>query len=302
MSSIIKVCDLTKSFSEIHAVDHLNFTVEEKEVYGFIGQNGAGKSTTIRMLLTLIQPDSGDIEMFGMSLKKHRIDILRRTGAIIEKPDLYKYMTAFENLKLFGLLSGVQLNEKQLMDQLHLVGIADRAHSKVKTFSQGMRQRLGIAVALVHDPDLVILDEPLNGLDPQGIADIRQLVKHLSKDKGKTIFISSHLLTEMEQVADSLLVIHKGKKVAEGKTNELLNPELNDIEVETDSAEIVMAWLQNTKWGKYLKQVDKGRIIIRIKRSEVPGFIQMLSQSTLPVYSIRQRNSLEDYFLSMTTK
>jgi len=302
MSSIIKVCDLTKSFSEIHAVDHLNFTVQQKEVYGFIGQNGAGKSTTIRMLLTLIQPDTGDIEMFGMNLKKHRADILRKTGAIIEKPDLYKYMTAFENLKLFGLLSGVRLSEKQLMDQLHLVGLAERANSKVKTFSQGMRQRLGIAVALVHDPELVILDEPLNGLDPQGIADIRHLIKHLSKDKGKTIFISSHLLTEMEQVADSLLIIHKGKKVAEGKTNELLTPELKDIEVETDSAEEMITRLQNTQWSSFIKKIDKERIAIRIKRSEVPDFIQTLGQLALTVYSIRQKNSLEDYFLSLTTK
>ena len=171
MSSIIQVRDLTKSFKEILAVDHLTFTVNEKEVYGFLGQNGAGKSTTIRMLLTLIEPSDGTIEIFGMPLKKNRNEILRRIGGIIEKPDLYKYLTAFENLSLFARISGVRLNKKQLMDQLEKVGLAGRAESKVSTYSQGMRQRLGIAVALVHDPDLVILDEPLNGLDPQGMAD-----------------------------------------------------------------------------------------------------------------------------------
>jgi ABC-type multidrug transport system ATPase subunit len=301
MSAIINVRGLTKSFGEIKAVDHLTFTVNEKEVYGFIGQNGAGKSTTIRMLLSLIRPGSGEIEIFGMDLKKHRNEILRKTGAIIEKPDLYKYLTAFENLKLFAVLSGIKLSEKQFIDQLYLVGLADRAHSKVKTFSQGMRQRLGIAVALVHDPDLIILDEPMNGLDPQGMADVRNLINHLSKDKGKTIFISSHLLTEMEQIADSLLIIHKGKKVVEGKMNELLNPEVNDVEVETDSARVLMAQLQNTKWGNYIQLVNDEKILIRIKRQDVPAFIQTLGQMTIPVYSIRQKHTLEDYFLSLTT-
>lgn len=302
MSAIISVCDLTKSFNEISAVDHLNFTVQEKEVYGFIGQNGAGKSTTIRMLLTLIKPDAGEIELLGMSLKRHRTEILKRTGAIIEKPDLYKYLSAFDNLKLFASLSGVQRNERQLMDQLDLVGLSGRAHSKVKTFSQGMKQRLGIAVALVHDPELVILDEPMNGLDPQGIADIRHLIKHLSKERGKTIFISSHLLTEMEQVADSLLIIHKGKKIVEGKTSEMLNPELNDVEIETDSAEIMITQLKNTKWGSSIKQVNDNSILVQTNREEIPHLIQTLGQTALPVYSIRQKNSLEDYFLSQTTR
>ena len=216
MPSIIDVRGLTKSFNEITAVDDLTFTVKEKGVYGFLGQNGAGKSTTIRMLLSLIRPTHGEIRIFGLDLSTHRKEILQQIGAIIEKPDLYKYLTAIENLNLFAAMSGLKLKRKQLMDKLEKVGLAERADSKIKTYSQGMKQRLGIAVALVHDPDLIILDEPMNGLDPQGIADIRQLINHLSKDHGKTVFISSHLLSEMEQVADSLLIIHKGKKIAEG--------------------------------------------------------------------------------------
>lgn len=302
MSSIIQVRDLTKSFKEILAVDHLTFTVNEKEVYGFLGQNGAGKSTTIRMLLTLIEPSDGTIEIFGMPLKKNRNEILRRIGGIIEKPDMYKYLTAFENLSLFARISGVRLNKKQLMDQLEKVGLAGRAESKVSTYSQGMRQRLGIAVALVHDPDLVILDEPLNGLDPQGMADIRNLIIHLSKDMGKTVFISSHLLSEMELVADSLLIIDKGKKIVEGKMNTLLNPKTTDVEVEAGSIELLLQKLNDSRWKESLRKSNSKKITLHMNREEVPLFIKELSQLDVPLYSVRPKHSLEDYFLSLTVK
>lgn len=217
MSSIIQVKDLNKDFGEIKAVSNLSFSVPAGQVYGFLGQNGAGKSTTIRMLLTLIKPSSGTIQIFGMELQKHRKEILRKVGAIIERPDLYKYLTALENLRIFGIMSGIKVSEKKLMDQLAMVGLADRAHSKVKTYSQGMKQRLGIATALVHDPELIILDEPTNGLDPQGIADIRNLILHLKKDLGKTLVVSSHLLGEVELIADSMIIIDKGKNWWKGK-------------------------------------------------------------------------------------
>src|SRR5688572_20766905 len=163
MSTIIKVNNLTKDFKELRAVNDLSFSVARGEVYGFLGQNGAGKSTTIRMLLTLIEPTGGTVEVFGYDLYKHRKEILRKTGAIIEKPDLYKYLTALENMRLFARMSGVRHTDKQLTTQLEKVGLSERAESKVKTYSQGMKQRLGIAVALVHDPELIILDEPTNG-------------------------------------------------------------------------------------------------------------------------------------------
>ena len=302
MSSIIQVRNLTKSFNEIHAVDNLSFTVSEKEVYGFLGQNGAGKSTTIRMLLTLIEPSAGEIEIFGLNLYKHRNEILRRTGAIIEKPDLYKYLSALDNLKLFAVYSGVKLSQKQIMDQLEVVGLAERAHSKVKTFSQGMKQRLGIAVALVHDPDLIILDEPMNGLDPQGIADVRDLINYLSKEKGKTIFISSHLLTEMEQIADSLLIIHKGKNIVEGKMDDLLNPELHEVEIESGSPDKLIEDLRKSKWGVSIKSINNHKLLLRIGKQDITELIHYIGKMELPVYSIRQKNSLEDYFLSLTAK
>ena len=300
MSSIIEVRGITKEFNEITAVDNLTFTVNEKEVYGFLGQNGAGKSTTIRMLLSLIRPTNGEIKIFGLNLLTHRREILQRAGAIIEKPDLYKYLTAIENLNLFATMSGLKLDRKQLMNKLEKVGLAERADSKIKTYSQGMKQRLGIAVALVHDPDLIILDEPMNGLDPQGIADIRHLINHLSKDLGKTVFISSHLLTEIEQVADSLLIIHKGKKIAEGSLQELLNPEKSRIEIETRSAKELEVQLKQTAWGIKIIEVNGDRLVMQLKREEVPVLIQQLTEMKTDIYSVHKKNSLEDYFLSIT--
>ena len=301
MPSIIDVSGLTKSFNEIIAVDNLTFTVKENGVYGFLGQNGAGKSTTIRMLLSLIRPTKGEIRIFGLDLSTHRKEILQRIGAIIEKPDLYKYLTAIENLNLFATMSGLKLKRKQLIDKLEKVGLAERADSKIKTYSQGMKQRLGIAVALVHDPDLIILDEPMNGLDPQGIADIRQLINHLSKDQGKTIFISSHLLSEMEQVADSLLIIHKGKKIAEGNMNQLLNPEQSRIEVETRSAIEFELQLKQTAWANNIISVNGQKIIMQMRREEVPAFVQQMAERKQDIFSIHKKNSLEDYFLSLTS-
>jgi ABC-type multidrug transport system ATPase subunit len=300
MSSIIEVRRLTKSFNEIIAVDDLSFTVNKNEVYGFLGQNGAGKSTTIRMLLSLIRPTHGQIKIFGLNLLKHRKEILQRVGAIIEKPDLYKYLTALENLRFFAAMSGLKLNRQQLLDKLEKVGLSERADSKVKTYSQGMKQRLGIAVALVHDPELIILDEPMNGLDPQGIADIRHLISHLSKDLGKTVFISSHLLSEMEQVADSLLIIHKGKKIAEGKMQQLLNPDQSKVEVEVNSAAELEQKLKESGWGKKIISSNGRKLTMHMKKEEIPLFVHQMSEMKQKIYSIYQKNSLEDYFLSLT--
>lgn len=299
MSSIIDVNGLTKSFNGLIAVDDLSFTVPRGEVYGFLGQNGAGKSTTIRMLLTLIRPTSGSISILGHDLFHHRRQILKQTGAIIEKPDLYKYLTALENLSIMARLSGIRPTKKELMLQLERVGLAERAESKVKTYSQGMKQRLGIACALVHDPQLIILDEPTNGLDPQGIADVRNLILSLSKTDGKTVFVSSHLLSEIEVIADSMLIIDKGRKVAEGKRSDLLNPSDTVVLLETEDDEQTKSFLLSTQWGKYLH--NKKEIVLRMNRSEVPVLNAALVQEGVKVFSLRAKHSLEDYFLSLTT-
>jgi ABC-type multidrug transport system ATPase subunit len=300
MRSVIEVKHLSKDFREVKAVDDLSFSVPEGKIYGFLGQNGAGKSTTIRVLLTLIEPTEGDIEIFGMNLKKNRKEILKRTGAIIEKPDLYKYLTAKENLEIFAAMSGIKIPGKKIMEQLEKVGLAERATSKVKTYSQGMRQRLGIAVALINDPELIILDEPMNGLDPQGIADVRNLILHLSKEMGKTLFVSSHLLNEMEIIADLMLIIDKGRKVVEGSVAELLNPEKINVEMETTYPDIAAQRIKDSEWGRHFLSVSEGKIVLRMKQEEIPGFIRQVVQMNIDVISVRPRHSLEDYFLSLT--
>lgn len=302
MTPVIQVKHLTRHFGEIRAVDDLSFTVPAGQVYGFLGQNGAGKSTTIRMLLTLIQPGSGSIELFGMDLQRHRREILRQTGAIIERPDLYKYLTARENLRIFALISGVRATEKKLMDQLAMVGLADRAHSKVKTFSQGMKQRLGIAVALVHDPQLIILDEPTNGLDPQGIADMRHLILHLSNDLGKTVLVSSHLLHEIELIAGSMLIIDKGKKVAEGTKEELLNPVKTQVELITANDTISLELLRETTWAPFIVNSATGPLLLEIEKHRVPALNRTLVEKGIDVISLRPKHSLEDFFLSLTRR
>ncbi|MDQ6609425.1 MAG: ABC transporter ATP-binding protein [Bacteroidota bacterium] len=300
MSFIIDVKGLTKVFKEITAVDELSFSVNKGEVYGFLGQNGAGKSTTIRMLLTLIRPTSGSISILGKDLLHHRKEVLQQSGAIIEKPDLYKYLTALENISIMAKLSGVKLTKKELMYQLERVGLQERANSKVKTFSQGMKQRLGIACALVHNPQLIILDEPTNGLDPQGIADVRNLILSLSKDEGKTIFVSSHLLGEIEMIADSLLIIDKGRKVAEGKSSELLHPSETLVLLETDNDDRTKAILQGSQWDNYLQQ-EAANITLKMHRDVVPQLNNFLVQNNIAVFALRSKHSLEDYFLSLTT-
>ena len=301
MAILINVKNLSKTFGKINAVDDLSFSVEEGRIYGFLGQNGAGKSTTIRMLLTLVKPDNGEIEIFGMNLFKHRNEILKQVGAIVERPDLYKYLTAFENLKIYAALSEMKISEQAILDKLELVGLSERRHDKVKTFSQGMKQRLGIAVALVHDPRLLILDEPTNGLDPQGIADMRNLLLQLSKEAGKTLMISSHLLTEVEMIADDMLIIDRGKKVIEGKVKELLNPAQTLVEIETAHVNETYEKLLKGKWKENVVAKKEHSILFRLHINQVPALNRELVQMGQDVYSIRTKHSLEDFFISITT-
>src|SRR6476646_6762605 len=301
MQDIIKVTSLSKEFGNLTAVDDLSFKVQQGDVYGFLGQNGAGKSTTIRMLLSLIAPTKGHIELFGLNLRSHRIEILKQVGAIIEKPDSYKYLSAYENLKLFAKLSGIRCKEKQLMQQLQMVGLEERAFSKVKTFSQGMKQRLGIAVSLVHDPKLIILDEPTNGLDPQGIADMRNLILHLSREMKKTIFVSSHLLNEIEHVATRVLIIDKGKKVIEGSSEELFDPSNTIVEIDSTNNFECLQLLQQSQWQQYLQPQRRHSVLLKMNRNQLPQLNKWLVENNVAVISFQPRHTLEDFFLQVTS-
>ncbi|MEO0065062.1 MAG: hypothetical protein RI983_388 [Bacteroidota bacterium] len=300
MQQIVKVSGLSKQFGSFTAVDQLSFSVEEGDVYGFLGQNGAGKSTTIRMLLTLITPTEGNMELFGLPLQSHRKEILQQIGAVIEKPDVYKYLSAYENLKLFARLSGIKPTRTVLMNQLELVGLADRAHDIVKTFSQGMKQRLGIGIALVHNPQLIVLDEPTNGLDPQGIADIRNLILFLSREQKKTVIVSSHLLNEIEQIATRILIIEKGKKLVEGTASTLINAEQAILEMEVSNKESANRILASSEWSNQILPEREGKLLVKIKRSDIPAFNRMLASNGVDIYSLASRNNLEDYFLQVT--
>ncbi|MCK9401762.1 MAG: ABC transporter ATP-binding protein [Chitinophagaceae bacterium] len=301
MQAIVNVTGLTKQFKNLTAVRDLSFSVNEGDVYGFLGQNGAGKSTTLRMLVSLIEPSAGEVEIFGKKLRTHRNEILREVGAVIEKPDVYKYLSAYENLKLFARLSGVKITNEKLMSQLYQVGLASRAKDTVKTFSQGMKQRLGIAIALVHNPKLIILDEPTNGLDPQGIADIRNLVLHLSKDLKKTLIISSHLLSEIEQVATRVLIIDKGGKIIEGNAAELFDPSQTIVELQTFNNVFALQQLQLSSWKAHLQAQRDTAILIRLDRQLIPQLHRSLVDMDIQVLSLQPRHSLEDYFLQVTS-
>ena len=298
--SVIKVQTLSKSFGAIKAVDQLSFEVAAGQVYGFLGQNGSGKSTTIRMLLSLIHPSEGHIEMFGQSLTEHRSAILEQVGAVIERPDSYPYLTAQEHLNLFAKLRKQKITAAKIEATLSQVGLLARANDKVQTYSLGMKQRLGIGIALLHDPKLIILDEPTNGLDPQGIADIRQLIQSLSKEEGKTVLVSSHLLSEIEQIASHILIIHQGKKMAEGPTSSLLDPNKTIVQIKTlddlDAKQKLMA----SAYRSNLLDRSEG-LYLTIPKLEIPALNAFIVASNIDLVSLEAKNSLEDYFLQLTS-
>ena len=298
--SVIKVQALSKNFGAIKAVDQLSFEVTAGQVYGFLGQNGSGKSTTIRMLLSLIHPSQGHIEIFGQSLTGNRSAILEQIGAVIERPDLYPYLTAQEHLTLFAKLRKQKIAPSKIEATLAQVGLLARANDKVQTYSLGMKQRLGIGIALLHDPQLIILDEPTNGLDPQGIADIRQLIKSISKDQGKTVLVSSHLLSEIEQIATHILIIHQGKKMAEGPTSSLLDPNKTIVQIKTLDDADAKQKLKASAYSTNLLERTEG-LYLTIPKLEIPALNAFIVASNIDLVSLEAKNSLEDYFLQLTS-
>lgn len=297
----VSVKDLYKKFGDVQALKGLSFTVHKGDVYGFLGQNGSGKSTSIRVMLGLVKPDEGQVEIFGKNLYQHKNEILKKTGAVIERPDVYKYLSAYDNLAIFARLSGLSVKRDFILQQLDKVGLADRAHSKSETYSQGMKQRLGIAIALIHDPDLIILDEPTNGLDPQGITDMRNLIISLRKDHNKTVIVSSHLLSEIELVATRMLVIHQGKKVAEGEVTELLNPERSLFEIKTTNDAAALDFIRSSHWMPNFEENREG-IFLRMHKKDMALLINDLVEISVGILSAEQKQSLEEYFLSLTNQ
>ncbi|MGB9663465.1 MAG: ABC transporter ATP-binding protein [Ignavibacteria bacterium] len=301
MEIILQTKNLTKRFNKLVAVDNLDLIVYKGDVFGFLGPNGAGKSTTIRMLTSLIYPDKGEIFLFNEKLSPKNKKVLRRVGAIVENPDFYLYLTAYKNLELLTRLYGIQPTKNQIMEILEFVGLANRWNSKVKTFSHGMKQRLGIAQALLHDPDLIILDEPTTGLDPQGMKEIRDLIILLSKVKGKTIFLSSHLLHEIELVANRMIIINKGKKVVEGNVKDLLDAKKSifvfDVSHLDKSIQILLQ--HNFIKDQDFQIVDEK---LKILSNKIPFYElnKLFIQNGIDVYSFQPLRTLEEFFLEIT--
>ncbi len=297
---IIEVNSLTKTFKDLKAVNSLNLNVLEGDVFGFLGPNGAGKSTTIRMLLSLIKPTEGSIELFGKPLGKNRIEILKKVGAIVEKPDFYGYLSAYKNLEILGKISGKEILKNRIMEVLELVGLSKRYKSKVKTFSHGMKQRLGLGQALLHDPDLIILDEPTTGLDPQGMKEIRDLILHLSKDQKKTIFLSTHILSEVELVANRMIIINKGTTKVEGNVKDLLNAKKLKVTIEVDDEEKAKQVIAHSVWGSKLESNAKSVFNFSLDDHEIAELNKYLVQNNILVSAVIPTRSLEDYFLKIT--
>ena len=299
--NVIEISGLTKRFKDVLAVDGLDLSVKRGDVFGFLGPNGAGKSTTIRMMLSLISPTSGSINIFGKSLTENRKEILTNIGAIVEKPDFYLYLPAIKNLEILAKISGKEVSQNRIFELLELVGLRDRAKSKVKTYSHGMKQRLGIAQALLHNPELVVLDEPTTGLDPHGMKEIRDLIFRLSKDEKKTIFLSSHILSEIELVANRMIIINKGSKIVEGEVSKLLNANLVKVTVEVANLEQAMKVLENTSWYKSIDSIAENKFSINLEPKDIPALNKYLVENGVMVNALIPVRSLEDYFLSITS-
>ncbi len=297
--SIILTHGLSRRFGKRWAVKDLNLEVYRGDIFGFLGPNGAGKSTTIRMLLGLVRPTSGEIEIFGHSVSKSRKKAIKKVCGIVEQPDFYLHLSAKRNLEILGVLSG-GIREDRVGEVLQLVGLYGVANDKVKGFSHGMKQRLGIAQALLSEPELIILDEPTSGLDPQGVKEVRELIVQLSEEHDITIFLSSHLLYEIEQVATRMAIIHQGRLTVQGEVKTLLNNFKEDVVIlraspVKDTADI----LKRQDWISSLS-INRDNIEVKVASNSIPKMNALLVENQISVSAIIPKSSLEDYFLSVT--
>lgn len=300
MDKIIEISGLSKQFGNLKAVDGLNLDVYRGDVFGFLGPNGAGKSTTIRMMLSLIRPDAGSIRVFGLNLSAERARIMSGIGCIVEKPDFYRYLSAEKNLEILSRFSGRPASSRRINEILDFVGLAGRGTDKVAGYSHGMRQRLGLAQALLHDPELIILDEPTTGLDPQGIIDIRRLILHLSKEKGKTIFLSSHILHELELVATRMAILNKGKLVLQGAVGEMLNQRERLVEIRTGDSGKALEVLQELNLKSISAAPEDGVLKLQLDQQRIPEIVSLLCSRGVDVCGVESRRQLEDLFLQLT--
>ncbi len=294
----IRLVELHKSFGRrkrrVRAIRGIDLTITPGQVYGFLGPNGAGKSTTIRMIMDLVRPTAGHVEVYGRNVSRHH-DVLQRVGALVEGAAFYPYLSGRKNLEVLARTGG-HYDAARVDGLLAQVNLADRADQPVKGYSTGMKQRLGLAAALLNDPDLVILDEPTNGLDPAGIEEMRTFIRRLVDEQGKTVFLSSHLLSEVEQVCDRVAIIHNGKILREGPVAELLAAQ-TELYVEVGQPEQATAVLS----PQYSVMANGKGLAVQAGRGQVPHIVRQLVAQDLDIFRVEiKRQSLEAYFLQVT--
>ena len=295
---VLRARQLTKRYGERLAVNGLDMAVRRGDIFGFLGPNGAGKTTTIRMALGLIAPTSGSVEILGQDVVHHRAEILPRVGALVEQPALYLYMSGRDNLRAVGsVLGGV--SEARIDAVLDLVGLRGRAKDRVKTYSLGMKQRLGVAMALLQDPELLVLDEPANGLDPAGIVEMRDLMRRLSAE-GKTVFISSHVLTEVQQICTRVAILNLGKMVTESTVEDLVRGQ-GEFSVTVERAAGALELVRQTAWGRDARLDENGALITPAPGGRGRDLNLFLVQAGFAPDSLApQAQDLERVFLRLT--
>ena len=299
MAWAIETEGLTKRYGSITAVDNLSLQVPDAGVFGLLGSNGSGKTTSMGMLIGLIRPTAGSIRLFGNSVEGVHPDSLRRIGAIVEEPNFYPYLSGRDNLRYFqGIAGGGALGEVDHL--LEMVGLSDRANSKVSTYSLGMKQRLGIAYTLLGDPDMLLLDEPTNGLDPAGMAEVRDLIRQLG-GSGRAVLLSSHVLHEVEQVCDSLAILSNGKLIAQGNVADLLHSSARErVRIRTTDNVRAIEVLSALEWVEDVIS-DDNSILVTAPGDRASELSAALSESEIYVTEMAvPRMSLEQYFLEVT--
>jgi ABC-2 type transport system ATP-binding protein len=299
---IIQVTGLQKKFGAFEAVKDVNFTVHKGDVFGFLGPNGAGKSTTMRCMLSLIKPNAGQIRLFGKDLQTERNAILARVGSIVEKPDFYKYLSAQKNLEIFARISGAHVDKRAILSTLDFVGLSGREKDKVGGFSHGMRQRLGIAQTLLHQPDLIVLDEPTTGLDPQGIIEVRDLILRLKNEQQKTVILSSHQLAEIELVANRMVIINRGHTVIEGTVADLMNAQqtLLNIEFSQESSAAAAQQIAQLFPGLDIQVVSPKTLQLQLEKQQIATLNSYLVNAGFGIVALEPKRKLEDFFIQMT--
>jgi len=301
MKTVVQLQDVSKVIKGKTIIDNLSFDVYEGEVFGFLGPNGAGKTTTIRMIVGLMNISKGDVLISGKSIKKDFEGAIKDVGAIVENPELYKFMSGYQNLKHFARMqSGI--TEERMKEVIELVGLTDRINDKVKTYSLGMRQRLGLAQCLLHKPKLLILDEPTNGLDPAGIREIRAYIRKLAQEEGMAVIVSSHLLSEMEMMCDRIGIIQSGKLVDVQQVRDFIEGSEQVYHFEVNDAEKIKAVLM--KFDPGIKYETKGsEVQVALTKEQVPNVIRALVDADVQIFSVMPiAKTLEDRFLEITNE